>query len=214
MGGWGGGVPACDSSVRPRGPRQRRRGGAELGSAAPEELSSRGLSPSSLLSLAPSEDFEASSRMPTEHMLRLRLGNILFSSVHQIFMEPRQGHRQAQPLRVSVASCSSCVLTGQGPGRSSPLSTAVGPSVQETPPALTLRFQPRSVSVTTTPSHATEGEEGKASAAGILRCRPISPRGHGVLAEKWRPQAGPAATASRPPVSGSSALFLVPGRSR
>ena len=120
----GGGGPACDSSVHPRGPRQRRRGGTEPGSAAPEEPSSRGLSLSSLLSLAPSEDFEASSRMPTEHMLRLRRGNILFSSVHQIFMEPRQGHRQAQPLHVSAPSCSSVSLLGRalaGPALSPPL---------------------------------------------------------------------------------------------
>ena len=62
----------------------------------------------------------ASSRVPTGHMLRLRLGNILFSSVYEIFMEPRQGYRQALPLRVSAASCSPSVLTGQGRGQVRP----------------------------------------------------------------------------------------------
>lgn len=75
--------------------------------------------------------------------------------------------------------------------RSGPLSTAVGPSVQETPPALTLRSQPRSVLVTIPlAGHGEEGEEGKASPAGILR-RPVSPRGHGAPTEERWPQAGP-----------------------
>ncbi|XDA86689.1 hypothetical protein R6Z07F_016425 [Ovis aries] len=38
--------------------------------------------------------------------------------------------------------------------------------------------------------HGEEGEEGKASPAGILR-RPVSPRGHGAPTEERWPQAGP-----------------------
>ena len=157
---------------------------------------------------------QVSSRMPTEHMLRLRLGNILFSSIHEIFMEPRQGYRQAQPLRVSAASCSPSVLTGQGHGQ-------VQPSLHHCWPICT---RDPSSSDTEVPAlvcvgdhdplacHGGEGEEGKSSATGILR-RPVSPRGHraltGAVAAGWA-----AATASRPPVSGSSALFPVSGRRR
>lgn len=70
----------------------------------------------------------------------------------------------------------SCSDLDKALARSSPLSKAVFPSVQEAPPALTLRFQPQSVSDDPdSPSHATVRQAPRGSRDACLTKRRLRP---------------------------------------